>query len=139
MRKTRKTLELHSDSTPCLKAGIFLRAFSMTSSRQRALPVAGLVVVAALLAGCTDIEQALNKGGDTPCSDYVKQDQDTQRMTVTKFIKQQSGNQHEPAGTAVDATMVSVNFLCSNQRNTDTPIRNANVVGIFFNTTTNSN
>ncbi|MCX4091873.1 hypothetical protein [Nocardia sp. alder85J] len=99
-------------------------------------PVAGaavMIVAAALLSGCSEVQQVLNKGGDTPCSDYVKQDQDTKRMTITKFVKQQTGDQHEPAGTTVDATMVSVDFLCSAQRNAATPIKNADVAGIFLN------
>ncbi|ATL67844.1 hypothetical protein [Nocardia terpenica] len=105
----------------------------MKSLRWPAACLAGSAVAAVLLSGCTDVQRALNKGGDTPCSDYVKQDQDTQRMTITKFVKQQSGNDHEPAGTVVDATMAAVGFLCSNQRNAATPIRNADVAGIFLN------
>lgn len=95
--------------------------------------LAVMAAAAPLLTGCTDVKTALNKGGDTPCSDYVKQDQDTQRMTITKFIKQQTNNDHEPPGTQVDATIIAVNFLCSNQRNAATPIKNANVAGIFVN------
>ncbi|MBF6328217.1 hypothetical protein [Nocardia transvalensis] len=105
----------------------------MRSLRWPAATTAGLAVAATLLGGCTDVQRALNKGGDTPCSEYVKQDQDTKRMTITKFVKQQTNDEHEPAGTAVDATMVSVDFLCGNQRNADTPIKNADVAGIFFN------
>ncbi|MCM6775228.1 hypothetical protein NDR87_16895 [Nocardia sp. CDC159] len=102
----------------------------MTPTRWTA---AGLAVAATLLGGCTDVQRALNKGGDTPCSEYVKQDQDTKRMTVTKFVKQQTGDEHEPAGTTVDATMVAVDFLCGTQRNAETPIKNADLAGIFFN------
>lgn len=53
---------------------------------------------ALLLAGCNDIERALNRGGDTPCKDYVQQDPDTKRMTITKFIKQNSGIDSEAGG-----------------------------------------
>lgn len=88
---------------------------------------------AGLLSGCSDVQRALNQGGDTPCSEYVQQDPDTKRMTVTKFVKDRSGNDHEPAGTVVDATIAAVDFLCANQRNADTPIKNANVPGMFFN------
>ncbi|TQM33092.1 hypothetical protein [Nocardia bhagyanarayanae] len=95
--------------------------------------VLGAAAAALLLAGCTDIERALNKGGDTPCSEYVKQDADTKRMTITKFVKQQTGDEREPAGTAVDATIISVDLLCAGQRNAETPIKNADVAGIFLN------
>jgi|GEM_PF-2237897 acid stress chaperone HdeA len=105
----------------------------MTRLRWAAASTAALALAATLLSGCTEVKTALNKGGDTPCSDYVKQDQDTQRMTITKFVKQQTGDKNEPSGTAVDATIIAVNFLCSNQRNASTPIKNANVAGIFLN------
>ncbi|WP_280455139.1 hypothetical protein, partial [Nocardia brasiliensis] len=96
---------------------------------------AGLAIaaVALMLAGCSDVERAVNKGGDTKCSDYVQQDQDKKRVTITKFVKQQTNDDHEPAGTVVDATMVSVDLLCGGQRNADTPIKNADVAGIFLN------
>jgi acid stress chaperone HdeA len=93
----------------------------------------GVAAVALLLAGCTDVQRVLNRGGDTPCSEYVKQDQDTKRMTITKFVKQQTKDDHEPAGTVVDGTMISVDLLCGAQRNAETPIKNADVAGIFMN------
>ncbi|RDI51113.1 hypothetical protein [Nocardia mexicana] len=105
----------------------------MKSPRWPAAGIAGLAVATALLAGCSDVERAINKGGDTKCSDYVKQDQDTKRVTITKFVKQQSGSENEPPGTQVDLTMSAVEFLCGNQRNGETPIKNADVAGIFFN------
>ncbi|WP_227999892.1 hypothetical protein [Nocardia australiensis] len=92
----------------------------------------GVAAVTLLLAGCSDVERALNQGGDTPCSEYVKQDQDTKRVTITKFVKQQTKDDHEPAGTTVDATMVSVGLLCGVQLNADTPIKNADVAGLFI-------
>ncbi|WP_227982359.1 hypothetical protein [Nocardia spumae] len=107
------------------------------TSRPIRTALLGTVVAAALsaglLTGCSDVERALNQGGDTPCKDYVKQDVDTKRVTITKFVKQQSGSDHEPAGTAVDASMAAADFLCANQRNSDTPIKNANLTGILFN------
>ncbi|MFI9504040.1 hypothetical protein [Nocardia sp. NPDC052566] len=108
-------------------------SLTSTCSRRRQFnTVLGVAVVALLLAGCTDIQRALNRGGDTPCNEYVKQDQDTKRMTITKFVKQQTGDEHEPAGTVVDATMVSVDLLCGAQLNGETPIKNADVAGIFI-------
>lgn len=92
--------------------------------------VVGAAAAALLLSGCTDIEEALNEGGDTPCSDYLKQDRDKQRQTITKAIKEQTNSDNEPAGTAVDAGTISVNLLCQVQANRDTPIKNADLVGI---------
>ncbi|WP_306361840.1 hypothetical protein [Nocardia sp. CC227C] len=94
---------------------------------------AALVLGVTLLSGCSDVERALNKGGETKCSDYLAQDADTQRVTVTKFIKQQTKTENEPTGTSVDFTMAAVQALCSVQANADTPIKNADIAGIFFN------
>ncbi|MBO0856572.1 MAG: hypothetical protein J2P18_22725, partial [Nocardia sp.] len=71
--------------------------------------VLAATLTAAVLSGCSDVRKLMNQGGDTPCSDYVKQDLDTKRVTITKFVKQkQDDDAHEPAGTIVDATMAAV-------------------------------
>lgn len=92
----------------------------------------GLSIAAAALAltGCTEIEQALNKGGDTPCREYVAQDADTQRVTITKFLEEQQGQ--KPTGTNVDLSIAAVNGLCTVQSNADTPIERADLAGIFI-------
>lgn len=92
----------------------------------------GLIIAAAALAlaGCSDIEQALNKGGDTPCREYVEQDTETKRVTITKFLEEQQGR--EPTGTNVDLSMAAVEGLCSVQANADTPIERADLAGIFI-------
>ncbi|RJO78335.1 hypothetical protein D5S18_05350 [Nocardia panacis] len=94
----------------------------------------GLVVAALALAltGCSEVKTVLNQGGDTPCNEYIKQDPDTKRTTITKFVKQQANDGHEPAGTVVDLTMTSVDLLCGVQANAQTPIKNADVPGIFL-------
>ncbi|MFF2084106.1 hypothetical protein ACFVVM_10035 [Nocardia sp. NPDC058176] len=93
----------------------------------------GVAVLAALATGCSDIERALNQGGDTTCRDYVAQEPDTKRVTITKAIKQQTGTDNEPAGTVVDSMIVQVDLLCAGQRNVDTPIKNADIAGLFLN------
>ncbi|MFE2959955.1 hypothetical protein ACFXO9_16670 [Nocardia tengchongensis] len=102
----------------------------MNTARWTAVAAAALAVT--LLSGCSDVEKALNQGGDTKCSDYLIQSADTQRVTITKFIKQQSGTQNEPSGTQVDLSMAAVQALCQVQNNKDTPIKNANLAGILF-------
>lgn len=92
----------------------------------------GLLIAAAalVLTGCTEIEQAMNKGGDTPCREYIEQDQETKRITITKFLEEQHGQQ--PTGTNVDLSMAAVDALCSVQANADTPIERADLAGIFI-------
>ena len=92
--------------------------------------IASAAVATVICAGCSDVEEAVNKGGDTPCSEYRGQSTDEQRVTVTKFLKEQSGNEdQEPAGTAVDAAIIAIDLLCAVQANADTPIREADVSG----------
>lgn len=95
----------------------------------------GLAAFAAVtvMSGCSDVERALNRGGDTPCGEYVTQDADTKRITITKFVKERDHLANEPTGTAVDLTIVAVDVLCSGQRNRDTPIKNADVAGMIVN------
>jgi len=95
------------------------------------LAVAGLVVAGFSLTSCSEIEQAVNRGGDTPCSDFVRQDAHEQRVTVTKFLNENKKDDTEPAGVVVDGTIVAVNLLCGVQGNADVPIRKADLAGIF--------
>lgn len=92
----------------------------------------GLIVAAAalVLAGCGEIEEALNKGGDTPCREYIEQDTETKRVTITKFLEEQQGR--APSGTNVDLSMAAVEGLCSVQANADTPIERADLAGILI-------
>jgi acid stress chaperone HdeA len=93
--------------------------------------VVAVVACGVWLTGCAEVEQALNRGGDTTCGDYLKQDEHEQRVTVTKFVKERSGRDDDPSGTVVDATMVATRLLCQIPANADQPIRNANVANIF--------
>ncbi|QLY34609.1 hypothetical protein H0264_23240 [Nocardia huaxiensis] len=94
-------------------------------------PVAAAAFTVTLISGCTDVARALNKGGDTTCSEYLNQGADDRRMTITKFIKQESGSDAEPAGTAVDFTILSVNGLCQLPANADKPLKSFNQTGII--------
>ncbi|WP_405495358.1 hypothetical protein [Nocardia sp. NBC_00511] len=100
------------------------------TARWTAVAAAALAVT--LSTGCSEVQSALNKGGDTKCSDYLAQKADDQRVTITKFIKQQTGNDNEPAGTQVDLSMAAVQGLCAVQANKDTPIKNADLAGILI-------
>ena len=90
---------------------------------------AAAMFAAVVLTGCSDVEEALNEGADTRCSDFIEQGADEQRQTITKALKQQTGDDGEPLGTTVDATILSVNLLCQLQGNRDTPIKNADLLG----------
>ncbi|MFD6390853.1 hypothetical protein ACWF9G_22475 [Nocardia sp. NPDC055029] len=102
------------------------------TTRTGALAV-GVAVLAVLASGCAEVERVLNQGGDTPCREYVNQEADTKRITITKAIKERNGTDNEPAGTLVDSMIVQVDLLCAGQRNIDTPIKNADIAGLFLN------
>ena len=81
------------------------------------------------LSGCAKVE-VLNKGGDTPCNEYIAQGKDEQRVTVTKFLKEQNKNQ-DPTQQQVDSGINAIDLLCRVQQNAKTPIKNADLTGIF--------
>lgn len=105
----------------------------MAANTRTGAAAVGVAVLAALITGCAEVERVLNQGGDTSCRDYVNQDANTKRITITKAIEQQTGNDNAPAGTVVDSMIVQVDLLCATQRNIDTPIKNADIAGIFLN------
>ncbi|MCP2289501.1 hypothetical protein ACFYT3_25360 [Nocardia amikacinitolerans] len=99
--------------------------------RMRSLAAAALASTAMLAAGCAEAEKAVNKGGDTPCSEFVEQDADKKRTTVTKFLEQERSGQEAPDDRMVDAAIASIELMCTAQANPDTPIRKADLTGIF--------
>lgn len=93
--------------------------------------LAAVAMAAALgLSACSQAEEAVNRGGDTHCNDYIGQDKDKQRVTVTKYLKEKN-NGNEPAGNEVDAAMTAIDLLCRVQSNASVPIKNADLAGIL--------
>jgi acid stress chaperone HdeA len=72
------------------------------------------------LSGCADVE-VLNKGGETPCNEYIGQAKDEQRVTVTKFLKEENNGQ-DPTPQQVDSGIGAIDILCRVQQNAKTPI-----------------
>ncbi|GAB2661231.1 hypothetical protein [Nocardia goodfellowii] len=92
--------------------------------------VSGLIAAGLFAAGCDEAEKAVNKGGDTPCSEFTAQDKDKQRTTVAKFLEQEQGGD-VPNDQSVDRSLTAIELMCSAQANPDTPIRNADLTGIL--------
>lgn len=82
-------------------------------------------LVTVLVAGCSEVEKAMNRGGDTTCGDYLKKDDHNKRVTVTKYLQQRAGNEADPAGTAVDIAMAAIGGLCILPGKETVPIKNA--------------
>ncbi|MEV6279541.1 hypothetical protein [Nocardia sp. NPDC051832] len=92
--------------------------------------VAGLAAAALFAAGCDEAEKAVNKGGETPCSEFTKQDKDKQRTTVAKFLEQEQGGD-VPNDQTVDRSLTAIELMCGAQANPDTPINKADLTGIL--------
>ncbi|MGW6422796.1 hypothetical protein ACWF82_08975 [Nocardia sp. NPDC055053] len=88
-----------------------------------------LLALAATTASCADIDRALNRGGDTSCHDYLDQDADTQRVTITKFIQERRGSDEELTAATIDVARGGVTMLCSIPANADVAIEDATFAG----------
>ncbi|MFD4440966.1 hypothetical protein ACFWPK_14475 [Nocardia sp. NPDC058519] len=89
-----------------------------------------LLAVAITTTSCGDLERALNRGGATPCRDYLDQDADDQRLTITKFIQDRRNNNEDLTPATIDVARGGVNMLCSIPSNADVPIEDATLKGI---------
>lgn len=109
------------------------RVLLRTHARVRTVGAAAVIALAAVLlaAGCAEAEKAVNKGGDTPCSEFVQQDAEKQRVTVRKFLEQEQSATTEPSVDTVDAAIVTIKLMCEAQANPDTPVKQADLTGIF--------
>ncbi|WP_454197413.1 hypothetical protein [Nocardia sp. Marseille-Q1738] len=96
------------------------------------LGIAVLAVLAVCAAGCGDEPQkVVNKGGDTPCNEFVAQDAEKQRITTEKFLEQEREGDGTPDARTVDAAIAAIELMCTAQANPDTPIRKADLTGIL--------
>lgn len=102
---------------------------SRTTGRSVALATVG-ITAALCLSACGQAEEALNRGGDTQCNDYLGQDKDKQRVTVTKYLKDRD-NGKDPDPNQVDMAITAIDLLCRVQSNASVPIKNADLTGIL--------
>lgn len=86
---------------------------------------------ALLVSGCSEAEKAVNPGGDTKCSDFANQDREKKRVTVTKFLEQERRGESAPTDETLDASIVTIELMCSAQANPDTPIKKADLTGVL--------
>ncbi len=96
---------------------------------KRRIPILLAAAFALSLSGCADVE-VLNKGGETPCNEYIAQDQKEQRTTVEKWLKE-TQQEDQVNEQNLDSSVAAVDVLCRIQRNAETPIKNADLSGIF--------
>ncbi|MEU0543046.1 hypothetical protein [Nocardia sp. NPDC005978] len=95
--------------------------------------LAGLLATALLTTGCDKAEEVVNKGGDTPCSEFLSQDSEKQRVTVKKYLdKDTEVATSSPNGDVVGPAITAIDLMCRAQANPDTPIRNADLSGIVI-------
>ncbi len=100
-----------------------------TQARSVRVIVACAAAIVLPLVSCSQAKEAVNRGGDTSCGDFRKQSGDDQRITVTKFMKERSGDDNStPAPLVLDAAIAAVGALCAIDGNDNAPIRNASIV-----------
>lgn len=93
--------------------------------------LAAAVLLVPLLGACEQAKEAVNKGGDTPCSEFMAQDQSKQRITVRKYLEKDTKVTPTADPNTVDASIGAITLMCRAQRNPDTPIRDADLTGIL--------
>ncbi|GAB3203871.1 hypothetical protein GCM10027262_02580 [Nocardia tengchongensis] len=105
--------------------------FPMTGYTIRAVTVLAAALLIPLTGACEQTEQAVNKGGSTPCSEFILQNQAEQRITVRKYLDQDMKVTPTAAPDVVDTSITSITAMCEAQRNPEIPIRDADLTGIF--------
>ncbi|MFC7425021.1 hypothetical protein [Nocardia tengchongensis] len=103
----------------------------MTGHAIRTVTVLAAVLLIPLTGACEQAKEAVNKGGSTPCSEFTQQDQAKQRITVRKYLEQDTKVTSSAAPDTVDASIAAITLMCEAQRNPDTPIRDADLTGIL--------
>ncbi|MCA2206794.1 hypothetical protein AB0I35_25705 [Nocardia sp. NPDC050378] len=101
----------------------------MTLRRKACATALAVAALGTLAAGCAEAEKAVNKGGDTPCSEFTAQDTDKKRTTVTKFLEQERGEDAQIDQNTIDLSIGAIDLMCSAQANPDTPIKEADLTG----------
>ncbi|QIS19531.1 hypothetical protein [Nocardia terpenica] len=84
-----------------------------------------------LLGACDQAKEVVNKGGNTPCSEFIGQDDNTQHITVRKYLEQDTKVTPSPNADQVDASIAAITLMCRAQANPNTPIRDADLTGIL--------
>lgn len=83
---------------------------------------AAIAVAALLISGCSP-SQVINTGGDTKCSDFVKQDENKQNSEISKMLKDKSGA--EPNNLEITTTRMSAATWCGTLGTPDSKISEA--------------
>jgi acid stress chaperone HdeA len=89
-----------------------------------------LVAATLSLTACDKAKEAVNKGGDTPCNEFIAQDHDKQQVTVRKYL-QNDTQVDDPSPQTVDGAISAIDLMCRAQANAQTPIRNADLSGVL--------
>ncbi|WP_327117193.1 hypothetical protein OHB12_06810 [Nocardia sp. NBC_01730] len=98
-----------------------------------ACAIAACLVTTAAVVGCGDeTKKVVNRGGDTKCSEFVAQDADKQRITVTKFLEERNGDPSPSDDRTIDGVTAAIEAMCSVQANPSTPIREADLSGVLL-------
>ena len=82
-----------------------------------------MLASAAVLSGCSQVEEVTNQGGDTTCKDFLAADEASQNESITKMLTDEGKN--EPANAELAGTRVSITTYCQTVGTPDTTIKEA--------------
>lgn len=82
-----------------------------------------VAIVAPALTACSGMNILGNRGGDTTCGDFRKQDESARNETIKEYLRQKSGSKAEPANMEVSLTKGAVSLYCETIGRDSDPIR----------------
>lgn len=78
---------------------------------------------AAVLSGCSQIEEVTNQGGDTTCKDYLAADEASQNESIAKMLTDEGKS--EPSNAELAGTRLSITTYCQTVGQPDSTIKQA--------------
>jgi acid stress chaperone HdeA len=97
------------------------------ASRKAACLAAAAVSAVAILASCSGEGLLGNRGGDTSCGDFRKQDDAAQNETVKEYLREKNGR--DPYNIEVTSTKLVMVGYCETFGRDSDPIRSVETAG----------
>lgn len=85
--------------------------------------VMSVLASAAVLSGCSQIQEVTNDGGDTTCQDFQAADEKTQNDAITKMLTDEGKS--EPANAELAGTRLSITAFCQTVGKPESTIKEA--------------
>lgn len=87
------------------------------------LVMMSVLASAAVLSGCSQIEEVTNDGGDTTCEDYLAAGEASQNESISKMLTDEGKS--EPSNAELAGTRLSITTYCQTLGKPDSTIKEA--------------